>query len=346
MEKLAKIVVLSETQNSWSPRHEFKLDSSIISQLKFYLPTPTQTAELVHSLSMAASKNEIDVEFIVIDDIDNTMKKIRLSNTPNCCFWIVSDGRVFHNSGPLNAWFSLMGIKYYGIDTSMQALTDNKYIMSVVLQKHGVRVPTSWLFQGKYKLATLKGEDKLSDSLFVKPNTLGSQVGISSSSRVSSMQEAINLSCRIYEELGTDAIVQNYIDGTDMRVSVVDLMKNERAIECSSVLVETNKGESPFSINKSISGRRWKLSPIGRHNSKTFECIKGVVDKIVKIGIFKDYCAMDFRCSQEGKVLFLENNVKPFVTIEAFQPMADHYGFSNVGELFLNSIMRCFNCSQ
>lgn len=338
MSRLDKIVILTESQNSWKPSMQQHVSDDLVAQLKFYLPTTVQSVRLFETLSIAAADNQIDVEFLIIEDPDLTTQRMRSSVTAYTCFWIVSDGRVFHQSARVNSWLELMGYRYFGIDTTIQALTDNKYLMSTIMAKHDVAVPSSWLYRADQELASLKGAEKNFDAFFVKPNTLGSQVCISKDSKTSSMKEAIDLSCEVYDALGTECIIQAYIEGRDVRSSVVDTDKLGRLQECSFVDVLTKDGSvDPFSTNKALSGRNWELTHILEQDPIAVS-ITEVIERVSSFGLVKDYCAIDFRISDDGKCFFLENNVKPFATLDAFQPMAELNGYGTVGALFVDSI--------
>ena len=275
------------------------------------------------------------------------MHRLRLAASPQTCYWIISDGRVFHNSGPLNAWLDLLGFKYYGTDTSIQSLTDNKYLMSIVMKNQGFLVPSSWLYRGKTEISSLDGISDRNGHYFVKPNTLGSQIGISRTSRVSTFKEAIDLSVWIFESFGTESIIQSYIEGNDARLSAVEFDQQNPAFECSRVRVCDRNGMlSSFSCNRAISGRQWFLEEIDVFKNEINDQASIIAKTLVKLGIVRDYFAVDFRILEEKNLVFLENNVKPFVSNHAFGNLAEKFKFQSVGHLFLDSILRRFNHSD
>ncbi|REL26893.1 ATP-grasp domain-containing protein [Thalassotalea euphylliae] len=337
--KIKKIILATESQHSWAPSKYLDLSDTQVNELKQYLPTPQQSIELLHNLGVAASKSGIDIEHIVINDITSAMDKIRLSSNNDSCVWIVSDGRIFHNSGPLCAWLKQLDIKTYGIDTTIQSLTDNKYLMSVIAQKHGIKVPESRLYRGKDEVAVLDGFSS-NEGYFVKPNTLGSQIGISRASKVNSLKEAVSLSEALHEAYGVEAIIQSYIAGKDYRIPVIESKDQVVNFSCCEVSVINKSGEEQdFSTNRIECDRRWSLNTVTDKSSEAFSSAAHAVNQLYKLGLIADYSGVDMRGSDETGYFFLENNVKPFVD-QSFKLLARSIGYDSMGAMFLESIQR------
>ncbi|MGC0121925.1 hypothetical protein, partial [Pseudoalteromonas piscicida] len=344
--KINKIIIATESQLTWTPRKKYGFSAQQINELKQYLPTPQQSIELLHSVALAASKIGIDVEHMIIDDIDNAINKIRLSASKKTCVWVVSDGRVFHNSSPICAWLKNVNIQVFGIDTTIQSLTDNKYLMTVIAERHGLLIPESRLYQGTRKLAEIAGFNS-QKGFFVKPNTLGSQIGISSNSRVSSLSQAVEISENLYQKYGVDSLIQSYIDGVDYRVSVIERKKGDIEFNCSKISISNNLNQKQeFSTNRTESGRKWHLEAVTSFNSPVYKESKKVVNQLYNIGLINCYAGIDLRGTDKGGYFFLENNVKPFIS-NSFSILAKELSYSSLGEMFIDSIInRCKDQNQ
>ena len=327
----------SESQLSWKPPKKYTFTTAQKRELAQYLPRPESALKFFSDLSQAAIEKSIDVEFLVINDLELAMNKLRLERQEEPCVWIVSDGRIFHNSASLGAWLRFLEFDVYGIDTTIQSLTDNKYLMSVIASKHGIKVPNSYLYRANKRIAHLEGQD-FGEGYFVKPNTLGSQVGISHSSKVPDLNSASELSELIFSSYGVDAIVQSYIPGSDHRVSVVENNMG-LSFSCSKITVFNQTGEvEAFSTNRTVVNRKWKTSAIGEKSKASIEG-QQMTSIFQGLGMIKDYCAIDIRGNERDGYFFLENNVKPFVD-DSFLALAEKNGFKSTGELFLSSILR------
>lgn len=333
-----KIIIATESQHSWYPSEVHRLNKNQIEELRQYLPTPKQSVALMHLVSQAASIKGIDVEHIVIEDIDTAINKLRLSATDSSCVWVVSDGRIFHSSGAICAWLRNLGIAVFGIDTAIQSLTDNKYLMTVIAERHGLLVPHTMLYKGHKQLATLPGFES-NNGYFVKPNTLGSQVGISSNSHVSNLAQAGELAELLYNNYGVDCLIQSYIDGTDFRVPVIETSIGNVELDCFSVSILNEKNQAiEFSTNRIESNRKWHLTKTTT-SSAPFQSAAYIVKLFYQLGLVNGYSAIDVRGSKEDGYFFLENNVKPFID-SSFEGLAAKLDYTCIGEMFVDTIIQ------
>lgn len=340
MVRLRKVIVVSETQLSWRPEVFGDCPEEDLSQLRQYLPRPKVVIELVNSLADAAHSAGVSVEWLVLDDLPTTMDKLKASRRLDTVVWIVSDGRRVHHSGPLDTWLRLIGQPSFGADTTIQSLTDNKYLMTVIANKHGINIPSSLLFRAGEQLASVDGSD-WSSGYFVKPNALGSQVGITKANHVATLDEAANLSSALHDRFDVDAIVQSYVPGRDIRVSVVDGLHDGPCVLCQPFNVVDGEGRGQaFSTSRAATGRDWVLDDALHTASPEHKAIMDTVKTFLKLGLIQDYAGLDVRLSDKGEPIFIENNVKPFVDIGSFQQLAECVGFSSMGELFFTLIER------
>ena len=333
---IKKIVIASESQHSWTPNIQKNLKEKQIEQMRQYLPTPGQISGVVHSISNAASRKGIDVEYLVIDDLESSMEKIRFSLGQGVCVWILSDGHIFNYSSRLCSWLKLMGVKIFGSDSMIQGLTDNKYLMSLVAKENGILVPSSYLYKSKKLISSMTCKD-FDQGFFVKPNCLGSQIGISGESRTATMDDAIYISEMIYEEYGVESIIQSYIPGSDHRICTINI-DDQFYLSCLKVKVKTNEGSKiDFSTNRTIHGRTWEFTE-APYDSQSYTTAKKTVSTLEKLGLIRDYAGIDIRGTDENGYMFIENNVKPFPD-NSFKTLSSLIDSRDIGEIFLKSII-------
>lgn len=130
--------------------------------------------------------------------------------------WTLTDGIAYFRGGVAPALARLHGLKTIGSDDSLFALCQDKFRAGSVLRGLGMPVPTAGLARNGEWI--VPPPDSAS-GYFVKPNRLGSKIGIWPESRCMDPAEALDLSRRIHAAYRDDAIVQAYVPGRNVRAS-------------------------------------------------------------------------------------------------------------------------------
>ena len=347
LRKLQRIILAAETQSAWIRKAKGFQSTAPLNQLRHNLPPPSEVADLVSEISRSAAQLGIDFDFITIDSVSDAIERLKPLISEQSLFWIISDGRIFHCSAWICSWLAMSGAIYFGADTTLQSITDNKYIMSSILKEHEIKVPYSALYRGQERVAYI-GDPKKSEysAYFVKPNCLGSQIGINMGSSTSSLKDAVDISRKIYKDYNVEAIVQEFIPGYDIRIALIDGESGSFQHHPSCITVSTRKGERlSFSVNREVSDREWYRSDLPDGSERILTFCQNVVDQSCKLGFIRDYAAIDVRVDEKGNPYFLECNLKPFVDTVSFSPLAKLLGFNSVGDLFISAILRRYNKS-
>jgi D-alanine-D-alanine ligase-like ATP-grasp enzyme len=213
--------------------------------------------------------------------------------------------------------------------------------MTSLVHQHGIGVPKSYLFRGEKQIFKVDGLGE-EQSFFVKPNTLGSQIGINFNSHVDNLADARELCHEIKAKYGVESIVQSFVDGIDIRVSCIEKSDYSFGIQCSEVTVMDKSGsQSNFSTNKKISGRIWNFKDVSFTKS-IGQTASSIINTLCNLGLIKDYCAVDMRGDETNGFYFLENNVKPFVSETDFLSLAIQENFESAGAMFFTSIVKSY----
>jgi D-alanine-D-alanine ligase len=174
---------------------------------------------------------------------------------------------------------------------------------------------------------------KLAFPLFVKSLTLDASIGISQASVVENeekLQERVHF---IHESIGTDALIESYIEGRELYVGVLG---NERLKALP--LWELSFEKMPEAARKIATERlKWSLTYQKKHgivSGPAHELPEGLGPRILKlckrvydILCLSGYARIDLRLTESGQVFVIEANPNPQIARgEDFAEAARHAG--------------------
>lgn len=179
--------------------------------------------------SYLAQSTDIAREFEVIADacaarglgfvpvaLENAADALAGRDPSRTLVWTLSDGIAYFRGGAAPALARLNGLKTVGADDTLFALCQDKFRSGAVLGALGLPVPASGLArEGEWIVPPPPSPS----GWFVKPNRLGSKIGIWQDSRADSLDHALMLSRRVYAAYRDDVVVQPYVPGRNVRAS-------------------------------------------------------------------------------------------------------------------------------
>lgn len=193
---------------------------------------------LISSSSQVALIN--DSNKVIIIKYPYKMFSKNIIDTIDIAFPIVHGTNV--EDGTLQGFLESLSIPYVGSDVMSSALGMDKYFSKIILKNAGINCLDALLFT-KYEFYSDQGkiineiEDKFTYPVIVKPNNLGSSIGISvvknSDEALSSLEEAFSYS----EKVLVERAVTNL---REINCAVLGDMENAIASECERPL---NHGE-------------------------------------------------------------------------------------------------------
>ena len=130
--------------------------------------------------------------------------------------WTLTDGIAYFRGGAAPALARLNGLKTVGSDNSLFALCQDKFRSGAVLRALGLPSPQCGLARDG---AVDRRPVPSPAGWFVKPNRLGSKIGIWPDSHCRDLGDALELSRRIFRDYRDDAVVQPYVAGRNVRAS-------------------------------------------------------------------------------------------------------------------------------
>lgn len=241
------------------------------------------------------------------------------------------------------AFLELVRQRYTGCNPRGLMLSRDKVLTKKVLAWHRVATPAFHLFPyGKRYVAPKKLESRF--PLFVKSATLDASLGIAQASIVDDMEKLEERVTFIHEQVQSDALVEEYIDGRELYIGV---MGNSRLTTLPvweldfGTLSEAQAGIATRKV-------KWDRNYQKKHGIKTGpvkDLPKTETDRLVRLAkrIYRalhisGYARLDLRMRADGSVFLLEANANPDLTFgEDFAESAASIGIDY--EALLTRIM-------
>jgi D-alanine-D-alanine ligase len=230
------------------------------------------------------------------------------------------------------AYLEMTKLPYTGCGARGLVLGRDKVLAKKLLSYHRIAVPDFVLVpRGR----TPRRPRRLGFPLIVKSATLDASVGISQASVVEDDERLTERVRFIHERIGTDALVETYIDGRELYVGIL----GNRRIQAFPVW-ELNFSKMPEETRRIATERlKWSLAYQKRHGIMTgpaADLDEGVPEQIQKIckRVFRilglnGYARIDLRLASTGRVYVIEANPNPQLAYgEDFAESAEKAGFS------------------
>ncbi|HEY7819581.1 MAG TPA: ATP-grasp domain-containing protein, partial [Vicinamibacteria bacterium] len=228
------------------------------------------------------------------------------------------------------SYLELQRVPYTGCNARGLLLARDKSISKKLLAYHRIPVPEFAVF---HRGRPVKRPPRLPFPLIVKSLVHEASTGIAQASVVEDEEKLRERVTFVHERIGTDAIVERYIDGRELYVGV---MGNER-LEVFPVweIFLSRLPEGSWAI--ATESVKWNPRYQRKHRIKTGEA-KGlppeVTERVQKLAkrIYKNlylsgYARIDFRMDSQEKVYVLEANPNPQLALgEDFADSADAGG--------------------
>jgi D-alanine-D-alanine ligase len=234
--------------------------------------------------------------------------------------WTLSDGIAYFRGSLGPSLARLNGLATIGSDDSVFALCQDKFRSGAVLQALGLPVPPAGLARNGRFLAEPVAS---ASGYFVKPNRLGSKVGIWPDSRCSTPDEALELSRRIYVAYRDDAVVQPYVPGRNARASFLAIDPQAGAEVLGIAFVDSGGDFQTMTDSLALYGDTGAaaknegryaepvLTPVDHSQPEAAATIRRIAVRMMSALGLRDVFSMDLRIEENGKVHLIEFEVSP-----------------------------------
>ncbi len=255
----------------------------------------------------------------VFDDVVCIVEKLK-SFAPEVVFNLTES---FHSSRAhepnIPALLELMRVKYTGARPDGLMLCKDKALAKKVLAYHRVRVPHFVISTEQRPLKRLR---RFVYPAFVKPVGEESSDGIAKASFAKSEEEALERARFIHEKFHCDALIEEYIDGRELYLSVMGNRKltvlPPREIFFHDVPEDTPKFATFKAKWDDSYRKKW-----GIQNGPATELPAGVDEKLARLARkvyrvlkIRGFGRVDVRLTPAGEVVVIEANPNPSLACE------------------------------
>ena len=191
---------------------------------------PPDTIEGVSDKEMAKWKTEYDV-IAGLSNIGHDVRPLGVASDlgvirdtivewkPHICFNLLEE---FHGVGLYDqhvvSFLELMKIPYTGCNPRGLMIAHDKALSKKILSYHRIAVPDFAVFPRR---KVVRRPKRLQFPLLVKSATEDASLGISQASIVSNDEKLNDRIAFVHEQVGTDALVEEYIEGRELYVGII-----------------------------------------------------------------------------------------------------------------------------
>ncbi|HEY4187411.1 MAG TPA: ATP-grasp domain-containing protein [Polyangia bacterium] len=250
------------------------------------------------------------------DDIDQLVAGLRAQP----CDVVFNLSERFRGESALDytvvAILDMLGLPFTGATTEGLMLARDKALTKKVLAYHGILIPH---FMVCALGQPIQRPSDLRFPLIVKPLDEDASVGIAQSSVVRDDEALNNRILFIHEKIGTDAIVEEFIDGRELYVGVIG---NERPKALPPI-------EMVFKNEPNVEGRiatfkaKWSVKyreSRGIENMVATDLSKSLIQRLSDVAVrtykaagLRDYGRIDVRLAHDEAIYVVEANPNPYL---------------------------------
>jgi D-alanine-D-alanine ligase len=317
----------------------------VAAEISVYLAQSTDLPEFVDDIADALGAAGIEAQFTPLDELSLRLRDLA-PRRDETIVWAFTDGVRFYRGSSVPALARLEGFPRFGSPSTAAHLAQDKFACLALAAAAGLAVPPTRLMDGEREIVALGRWPSADGPLFVKPNTLGSKIGIFADSLCQDFTEAKERAKRIGERYRDRALIQPFVEGDDVRVSFLELgadfasqlgveriVKNPASETGGAFL--TMKDNETLSGTKDTGGARGGFG-LGREaafiprmvdlraakDKRSQRALAEITEssaRLARLVGLRDCFSIDFRIAADGRPTFFEFEVCPAVTIYDFQ---------------------------
>jgi D-alanine-D-alanine ligase len=282
---------------------------------KLYWDTPDWKAEKDIKVSLKKLGHEV-ISLGVFNDIEPIIQTVQ-NEKPDLVFNMSEAFSGNRDLEPdMTSLLQLMGVPFTGATALGLRLCKDKGLTKIILNYHRIRTPHFLIAKKSSPPKSLK---KFKFPAFIKPLQLESSEGISQSSYVENEKDALARLKFVHENLGVDAIIEEFIAGREIYVSVLGNEKLTVFPPRELFFKEVPEDEPKFATYRSKWDKdyrkKWGIDT-GYVKSMPESLQKNINEtckKIYKLLSIQGYGRIDLRVKDNGEIYFIEANPNPSI---------------------------------
>jgi D-alanine-D-alanine ligase len=179
------------------------------------------------------------------------------------------------------------GIRFVGADAYARIICQDKFLSKTFAARFNIDSPRGILIETPIQERLIS---ELRFPLVVKPNFEGSSIGITESSKVFTIQEALNEISRQQQQLNQPILVEEFISGPEVCICIVGSSDNIQTFEVMEIICEEDES---FLYDRLYTAKNKHLSDINTsHRSITSQLNSDQKESI--LAMYKSLGKMDF----------------------------------------------------
>ncbi len=296
--------------DGFTERHALEISS--------YLAQSTDLAPEFPAIEKACADRGLD--FLPLE-LDDAAAGLAGRSADTTLVWTLTDGIAYFRGGAAPALARLNGLPTIGADDSLFALCQDKFRSGAVLSALGLPVPSAGLARDGEWLA----EPPISSrGWFVKPNRLGSKIGIWPDSHCRhASSKALELSRRVFDAYRDAVVVQPYVPGRNVRASFL-AVRADAGPEALGIFFVDSGGDfqtmddsmalyGETGADAVASGRYAEPELVAVEDSQPEAAakIRAIAARLMQALGLRDVFSMDFRVEADDTVHLIEFEVGP-----------------------------------
>jgi D-alanine-D-alanine ligase len=286
-------------------------------EISSYLAQSTDIVPEFETIELACAKRGLEFRPLQLDDAPAILASESAERT---LVWSLTDGIAYFRGGAAPTLARLHGLKTLGADDALFALCQDKFRSGAVLSALGLPVPASGLARNGEFLAQPPAS---SSGYFVKPNRLGAKIGIWPDSRCHTLEDALELSRRVFAAYRDDVVVQPYVAGRNVRASFLGVTPDAGVEALGIFFVESGGdfqtmedslalyGETGAAAVAQGSYAEPELMAVEDSQPGAARAIRDIAARLMRALDLRDVFSMDFRVEANDAVHLIEFEVCP-----------------------------------
>ena len=297
------------TAQGFAPAH--------VAEITSYLAQSTDLSARMDELH--AAFDALGLDFVPVD-LDAAAPVIASADPGRDLVWTLTDGIAYFRGGAAPALARLHGLRTVGSDDSLFALCQDKFRSGAVLAALGLPVPPAGLARNGEWIVPPPPAPL---GWFVKPNRLGSKIGIWEDAHCHDPATALDISRRVFAAYRDDVIVQAYVAGRNARASYLDVQGRGDVADLGVAFVDSGGdfqtmadslalyGETGAQARASGTYEEPALLPVAVTHPKAEDLIRKMAARLMAGLGLRDVFSIDLRIDAEGAVHLIEFEVCP-----------------------------------
>ncbi len=216
------------------------------------------------------------------------------------------------------ALFEELGIPFTGSDAYTNAITLDKWLTKLLVQRAGIDTPRGVLVTVRNYESVLERGAGLAFPVIIKPNHEGSSKGIYNGALGSSvlkepreLNSALKAALRAYPD---GVLIEEYIDGMDVAVGFIDGIGHDDGLLTPVELTYESESER-FKIYdyrlKNVEPTKVQYRCPANLPRDVAARLRQISHEVVRTCGLRDLCRLDYRITAEGRIYILEVNALP-----------------------------------